>query len=130
MENINKSDIKILLVEDDIVTQIINENLLAKAGCTNVAIAIDGCEALDMSKKENYSLILMDVWLPDTNSMEVTKQIRSDESNKSLKTPIIALTTDTSAQTKKQCLKVGMNAVAYKPISRNVLDDLIKQYCS
>lgn len=130
MENVNKSGIKILLVEDDAVTQVINENHLAKVGYTDVAIAIDGGEALDMSKKENYSLILMDVWLPDTNGMEVVKQIRSDKSNKSLKTPIIALTTDTSTQTKKQCLNVGMNAVAYKPISRNALDDLIKQYCS
>lgn len=105
---------RILLVEDDLMVQKVHKRMLEKMGCI-VEVAKDGKEAVAMSKN-NYDLIFMDVGLPEMSGLEATKKIRRREgSGKHI--PIVAMTAYVHEEDKNNCLAVGMDDVATKPIS-------------
>lgn len=124
MSKINRQ-LKILLVEDNLIAQTINKCALEQAGY-EVEVADTGEQALDKSQHTNYSLIFMDIDLPGISGIEAAVKIRGSK----LYTPIVALTTNPSDEIKEQCLAVGMSAFANKPISGAGLSKLAKQYCA
>ena len=66
-------------------------NLLKKWDIT-AEVGVDGVEALALSKKKKYQIILMDIGMPNMDGYQTTEAIRSDSSNPNFQTPIIALT--------------------------------------
>ncbi|WP_297426407.1 hybrid sensor histidine kinase/response regulator [Clostridium sp.] len=114
------SNVKILLVEDSVINQKLVENILKKQGC-QVVTANNGTEALNILKDTNVDLILMDVQLPETNGMEVTKVIRESENYTNEHIPIIALTAFALNGDKEKCLSAGMDSYVTKPINKNEL---------
>ncbi len=108
---------KVLIAEDNDVNQ-----QLIKAVFENmnhdVTIADNGKMAIDLFKKDDFDLILMDIRMPIMDGLEATTIIRTD-----LKSdiPIIALTADIAAGNIKEYTDVGMNAVCAKPLDLPVL---------
>lgn len=120
-----RNQCKILLVEDNLVAQAANKDALEQTGY-KVETTATGEQALNLLAHGNYSLIFMDVDLPDISGIEVAARVRGSNNH----TPIIALTTHISEEIKKRCLAVGMNAFANKPISSVNLSKLVRQYCA
>lgn len=117
---------QILLVEDSPVIQLVHESTLQGAGFT-VDTAESGKEALAMCAKHKYKLILMDINLPDMTGLEITTRIRQNNHlNKTV--PIVALTSYTEKEIKKQCLECGMNEYRHKPINQKQLATLADKY--
>jgi DNA-binding response OmpR family regulator len=114
---------KILLVEDDPVAQHINCNYLRCLGFT-VDLAITGMQALHMIARSPYSLVFMDIGLPDVSGIDVTSIIRSV--HKTL--PIVVLTSLPDKNIKRKCLAIGANAVVSKPVPMVTLHSLVRQY--
>jgi len=113
---IQKDDnvIKILLAEDYKHSQIIVTRLLKKNGFENIVVVENGEAALEMSKKENFSLILMDMQMPIMNGFEATEKIRKLPEYKD--TPIIALTAFAMKGDREKCLESGATDYIPKPI--------------
>lgn len=116
---------RVLLVEDDLIVQKVHKKMIENAGC-KVDLAKDGSEALTLFK-QGYDLILMDVGLPGMSGLEVTKQIRLQEGSQK-RIPIVAMTAFVHEEDRKNCLAVGMDDVATKPISSEALKALLKQW--
>lgn len=119
-EEMNKK-FHVLLVEDDKIVQKVHYHFLASYGCI-VDIAEDGFQAVEKAKN-NYDLILMDIGLPTMSGIEATTIIR--ENNKIV--PIVGLTGFIQDEIKQNCLAVGMNEVATKPIKMENLKALVQR---
>jgi len=75
----------------------------------------NGKEALKAVKEGDFSLVLMDIQMPEVDGFSATTQIRSLDSNKK-DIPIIALTAHALIGDREKCIKAGMNDYLSKPI--------------
>ncbi|EKM31371.1 histidine kinase-, DNA gyrase B-, and HSP90-like ATPase family protein, partial [Vibrio harveyi] len=118
------SQSKILVVDDNTVNQKIAGLHVAKAGFT-FDLAANGLEAVEMFKKNQYSLILMDCMMPVMDGFEATQKIRQleHEQNHSVKIPIIALTASVVDDDIQKCFDVGMDDYVPKPFKANILKE-------
>jgi CheY-like chemotaxis protein len=119
------SGMRILLVEDNKVNQLVAETFLVKAGA-KVTIANDGQEAVDMlAAKRIFDAVLMDIQMPVMGGHEASLFIRQQLQNQSI--PIIALTAHVTEEEVQRCRESGMNAHLTKPINpREMLTALAK----
>lgn len=89
-----KNSLKILVVEDNRVNQIVLSSLLEKDG-HSVMCVDSGFKALEVLKKESFNVIFMDIQMPGLDGVETTKRIRNTKWKKNKKLPfIIACTAD------------------------------------
>lgn len=115
---------KILVVDDNTVNQKIAGLHVTKAGFT-FDLAANGQEAVDMFKKNQYALILMDCMMPVMDGFEATEKIRQveKEENRSYRIPIIALTASVVDDDIQKCFDVGMDDYVPKPFKANILKE-------
>lgn len=115
----------ILVVEDNEINRQIALEMLEAKGLT-VELAHNGREALLMTEKKNYDLILMDLQMPVMDGYLATKLIRSRNSRGSV--PIVAMTADAMSGVKEKVLKAGMNDYISKPLAPWRLFSLVEKY--
>ncbi|VAW57932.1 hypothetical protein MNBD_GAMMA11-1423 [hydrothermal vent metagenome] len=121
-----QTTLSILIAEDNEINASVAYSYLAGMG-HNVDIATDGTTALYAMHKHHYHLVLMDVYMPNTNGIEATKQWRSMEKGKPY-TPIVALTAKATSEERARCLKAGMDDFLTKPINENQLKKVLDTY--
>ncbi|MBA4800785.1 MULTISPECIES: response regulator [Euryhalocaulis] len=106
-------NLRVLVVEDNLINQIVMEGLLKTFG--HDAVLVDnGREAVQLSSDSAFDLILMDLHMPEMDGYETTEEIRNRESNG--QTPIIAVTADALSGTKERCFEAGMDGYVTKPV--------------
>jgi CheY-like chemotaxis protein len=119
---VSLAGLKILLVEDNLVNQLVAVKLLQSLQA-QVTVAQNGQEALEKLPLENIDIVLMDIQMPIMDGLTATKHIRAQPQYNRL--PIIAMTAHAREEDKQQCLAAGMNLHIAKPISLEVLRDSI-----
>lgn len=107
--------LKVLLVEDNQVNQVVALGMLKKCGC-KVKPKSNGEEAVKSFREESFDLILMDCHMPIMDGFQATKEIRKLESGNK-RTKIIALTASAMEEDVKACLLSGMDSVIAKPLT-------------
>jgi len=118
----------ILLAEDNSSNQMFMKILFKKLNLT-FDIANDGLEAIDMFKKNQYDLILMDENMPNMSGTEATIQIIKYENERELKhTPIVALTANALKGDRERFLDVGMDNYLSKPLKKEELSRMLEKY--
>ncbi len=108
---------RILIAEDDFVNQKLITHSLKPTG-VSFDIAGNGLEAIELLRKGDYDLILMDINMPEMDGFEATQIIRKDI-NKTI--PIIAMTGWSSRTEGDKFTKVGMNGCLAKPFGLDAL---------
>ena len=116
--------LSVLLVEDNEMIQIMTSHTLALLNC-DCDIASTGEEALAKWGNKTYSLILLDLGLPDCSGLEVLQSIRSSDTT----TPVIALTANTLPSIQTACSEAGASGFLPKPATREQLLIAIKNVC-
>ena len=109
------SGLKILLVEDNNVNQMVAKSFLFKWGATT-EIAVNGRDAIAQLKKKTYDLVLMDIQMPEMDGYAATVRVRELE-GPNQQVPILALTASAQAETKKEIEKAGANDFVAKPFN-------------
>lgn len=118
--------LKILLIEDDSINLKIIKSFLDKQGCI-VTIAMDGSEAIDMLNKQSFDIILMDVFMPEMDGLELSEIIRDAEKAKGLHTPIILITAAVMNEDIERYYELGIDAVIAKPFKKDEIYEGIKR---
>jgi CheY-like chemotaxis protein len=119
-----RASLRVLLVEDNPVNQMMAKRLLQRWG-HDVVLAENGREAVAAHAQEKFDVILMDVQMPEMNGFEATAAIRAAEGRSSDGTPIIAMTAHAMKGDRERCLAGGMDDYVSKPINPTVLSDVI-----
>ena len=129
-DNLDFSNLKILLVEDNKANQLFMKVLFKKINI-EYDVANDGLEAIEMFKNNAYYLILMDENMPNMNGIKATQEIRRLEGEQNLKhTPIVALTANALKGDREKFLAAGMDEYLTKPLDKKTLDNVLNQFHS
>lgn len=113
---------KILIAEDVDSNFILLKNIIGKD--YSLIWAKDGYEAVEMYKRDQPDLILMDIKMPRMDGLEATRIIRTY----SKEIPIIALTAYAFEADRERALEVGCNDFVTKPVSEEALEKALKSY--
>src|SRR4029077_7675259 len=119
-----RKELRILLVEDNTINQILVQRMLGKRAW-NIVVANNGREALAALESERFDLILMDVQMPEMSGLEVTAAIREKEKETGEHIPIVAPTASVMKDDRKRCFDAGMDAYIAKPIEKEILYETI-----
>jgi signal transduction histidine kinase/CheY-like chemotaxis protein len=134
-------DIKILIAEDNVVNMTLIKIVLKnKFPNSTLVQAANGKQAIEKFTKEQFSLVFMDVQMPEMNGYEATAEIRRIENNHRptmngrhstvdiRRTPIIALTAGAVAGEKEKCIAIGMDDFVTKPIVGKAIDAVLNKW--
>jgi len=117
---------KILVAEDNKVNQAVITALLLRAGYQMDLVA-DGRAALEAAKTGAYSLVLMDLHMPEMDGLEATRRIR--ELGGSLGTvPIVALSAEMMEGDRPMLEAAQLDDHVTKPIDREKLFGVIEHW--
>ena len=94
----------ILLAEDNLINQKVALVTLEKIGHLT-DLAENGKIAVEMFSKKNYDLVLMDMFMPEMDGLEATRQIHQIEAGDRNRNPahICTITTNASAEDEEIC---------------------------
>ena len=109
--------LNILLVEDNLLNAKLVSILFAQYRI-KLHFAVNGLQAVDMLKANNFDIVLMDIEMPVMNGYEATTMIRQRLKND---VPIIALTAHALPGESERCLHAGMDAYISKPVDPGIL---------
>jgi len=124
-DDIDISDLKILIVEDDLANQKLLREFF-EGFERNVRFACNGREAIGIFKPDtDIDLVLMDMKLPDMSGIDVAKQIK--KINPQVK--VIAQTAFALIQDKERFMKEGCDGYIEKPYDSNKLFREIRSLC-
>ena len=109
----------ILIVDDNEDNRYTLQLMLESDGHERIASAANGNEAIALIEKEKFSLVLLDLMMPDLNGDEVLKVIKSDPDKRDI--PVVMISADTDAEKVSQCIELGADDYLPKPFNPTIL---------
>lgn len=122
---------RILLAEDIAINREVVLTLLEDTGAV-IDCAENGAVACDMfaAAPGAYSLILMDIHMPEVDGYQATRRIRAMNAiPEAGNIPIIAMTANVFKEDRDQCLAAGMDGHISKPIDLDEMLATLQKYC-
>ena len=125
--NINRSEYKILIV-DDVVSNVLLLKILLTNEKFQVCTANNGTTCIEMARKEHPDLILLDVMMPDISGFDTAVVLKKDEETKEI--PIIFLTALNTPADLVHGFQVGASDFLTKPFNKEELVMRVMQQIS
>lgn len=117
----------VLIVEDDPMVALINRKYLERIeGVKVIGIVMTEEEIIEHLDKEDVDLILLDIYLPKKNGIEILKSLRS----KNYLVDIIMITAGNSVEEVKTAFAYGVVDYLVKPFDLERFEEAIKRYIS
>lgn len=117
---------KVLVVDDTKNIRLLLTTCLELNGY-DVVQAKDGNEALKIFETDSFSLVFLDIKLPEVSGTEVLRRIRKNGNN----TPVIIMTAFATVRNAVECTKLGAVAYLQKPFTadkvKHVLHEMINE---
>ena len=112
-------DAKVMMVDDEpLMTDLIQAHL-EEAGYANFVVTNDPREALELLRREEPGVLLLDLMMPQMSGFELLEAIRADRALRY--TPVIVLTASTGADAKLRALQLGATDFLSKPVDASEL---------
>jgi len=115
-----------ILIVDDNVTNLKLVAYLMKAKGYEVATAVDAESALEEVRTNRPRLILMDLQLPGTDGLELTRQLKADPATREIK--VIAVTAYAMKGDQDRAIAAGCDDYVTKPIDTRTLPETIARH--
>ena len=117
--------LRVLLAEDNPVNQEVCKAMLNVLGC-RVEVAVNGVDALNIFRRGEIDLILMDCMMPEMDGYTAAIEIRLlEEAAGNGRIPIMALTANAMQGDREKCLAAGMTDYLTKPFLLQALRNKI-----
>ena len=113
----------ILIVDDEPGVRSSLSGVLRDEGYVVEAVST-GEACLDRVSRSPVDLIVLDVWMPGMDGLEVTRKIRARRDAKSM-VPIVVITADTGSTIQQDCQDAGAQDLLLKPVAMQPLLDTI-----
>lgn len=111
--------LRVLVVDDHDINRRAVQLILQTLEC-EITMAADGMAALSACEDATFDVIFMDVRMPELDGRETTRRIRAG-AGPNAKTPVVAVTADTSPEDIAACTAAGMNYFVSKPLTPGAL---------
>jgi len=118
-----KTESRVLIVDDSADNRTLLELYIARMGYS-LDSAAGGREGVEMALKSDYSVVLMDVQMPEMDGFEAVSRLRAQNYSG----PIVALTAHTMKGDRERCLRGGFDDYLGKPIDRDKLKIVLEKY--
>jgi CheY-like chemotaxis protein/anti-sigma regulatory factor (Ser/Thr protein kinase) len=102
---------RILIVDDDNATRHVLRAVLTGAGFST-AVARDGVEALKTLGSESFDLLLLDVWMPRMNGLELLAKLRAMDA----RPRVVVMTSDDAPETLLKAVREQAFKYVHKPV--------------
>ncbi|MEO5356859.1 MAG: diguanylate cyclase [Nitrospirae bacterium YQR-1] len=109
---INQKRESILIVDDEPINIHALNSVLE--GNYDITFAMSGSKALEIARRDQFDLILLDVVMPDINGFDVCRKLSSEECTRSI--PVIFITANMSEEDEVKGLELGAVDYITKPI--------------
>ncbi|WP_205471306.1 response regulator [Nocardioides sp. SYSU D00038] len=115
----------VLVVEDDAANRLVASGLLDQLGYS-VEVVESGSQALAAVLGQQFDAILMDCHLPGIDGLATTRRVRAIQTG--VRTPVVAVTADTSPGFREECLAAGMDDYLAKPVDAAALEAVLVRW--
>ena len=112
---------RILVVDDDKTTRLVLRRVLTSAGFST-AVAKDGLEALKAIDGETFDLMLLDVWMPRMNGLELLAKLRTSKN----RPRVVVMTSDDAPETLLKAVREQAFKYVHKPVESSALLDTVQ----
>ena len=112
---------EILIVDDEIGVRELLTEVLQDEG-HSVILAANGAEAREQTKRSSIEVILLDIWMPDTDGITLLKEWMSA----GFRVPVIVMSGHATIDTAVEATKMGAYDYLEKPITLSKLTNTIK----
>ena len=109
----------LLVVDDNEDNRYTLVRRLKRQGYENVAIAVDGREALAMLERDRFDLVLLDIMMPEVDGYEVLKRIKLAEGTRDI--PVIMISALDEIESVVRCIELGAEDYLPKPFNPTLL---------
>jgi CheY-like chemotaxis protein/anti-sigma regulatory factor (Ser/Thr protein kinase) len=113
---------RILVVDDDRMTRHVLQGVLNNAG-HSASVAKDGVEALTALRAEPFDLLLLDVWMPRMNGLELLAKLRSRKN----RPRVVVMTSDDTPETLLKAVREQTFKYVHKPVHPPALLDTVRE---
>jgi len=121
-----KRDVQLLIVEDNSINQKLIQRTIDDLDIEWES-ALNGLQAVEMTRKKNYDIILMDLQMPIMGGVEATRNILKTADPKH-HPKIIAMTANVQKEDKEMCFEAGMVDYVTKPINFDKMKYVIEYW--
>ena len=126
----NSSLGRILVVDDEQPLRELLVHMLSDAGFS-VFSAGDGVTALDQLRREKFDLVLLDIWMPRMNGLEVLAALKQDAAQSATLSPkVIVVTADNTPESLLTSVREQAYQYVSKPFSSKAVVELVKKALS
>jgi CheY-like chemotaxis protein/anti-sigma regulatory factor (Ser/Thr protein kinase) len=112
----------ILIVDDDKVTRHMLRTVLTNAGFST-SVAGDGVEALEALRSTPFDLLLLDVWMPRMNGLDLLAELRAIDA----RPRVIVMTSDEAPETLLKVVREQAFRYVHKPVQAVQLLDTVRE---
>ncbi len=116
-----------VLVVDDNPMNLVVFNSLVKNTLVAVDDAESGDEGLALMQKTAYDLIFLDHMMPEKDGIETLQEMRTQEDNPNLKTPVICLTANAISGAREEYISAGFDDYLAKPVNPFKLERMMRR---
>jgi diguanylate cyclase (GGDEF)-like protein/PAS domain S-box-containing protein len=113
--NKDGADGSILIVDDDEGNRYTLSRRLKRDGYTNVMVAENGVQALDLIQKHAFDLVLLDIMMPEMNGFDVLEALKGMDEAQDL--PIIVISALSEIDSVARCIELGAEDYLPKPFN-------------
>ncbi len=117
-----------VLVVDDVQMNLEVFKSLLKKTKVQIDTATSGNEGLALTQQKKYDIVFLDHMMPEKDGIETLHELRHDEENKNLYTPMICLTANAISGAREVYLREGFDDYLTKPIDADALEKMISIY--
>ncbi|MCR5178880.1 MAG: response regulator [Lachnospiraceae bacterium] len=117
----------VLIVDDNEMNLAVETRLLAGTGLVTDT-AMSGADALKMTKKKHYDVILMDHLMPVMSGIECLSAIRSQEDGLNTDVPVVVLTANADGENRELYKKSGFDGYLVKPVTGKQLEEMLMKH--
>ncbi|MBR1743745.1 MAG: DegV family EDD domain-containing protein, partial [Lachnospiraceae bacterium] len=117
----------VLIVDDNEMNLEVEKKLLTGTKM-KVETAVSGKDALRMTLKNLYDVILMDHLMPEMDGIECLHEIRKQEGGLNNRAPVVVLTANAGGENRKLYNLAGFDGYLVKPVSGTALEDMLLRY--